>query len=175
MDFNGILGRPRPDEIPVLDRGNYTAYAHHIQGPDAPIIAPQNITFTCQLDTQINKHNLRRAMCNPDRDTPWLVGSVTFSNVNGSTQLRNGAGSLVSTAVPYDTQHDRIKLAVLWKGDPAQAGTDDMGWNFNEVWFAPHQVRVVEAPDSLKLAATGWCYGPVSAITLFDAGTDVSR
>ena len=176
MDFQTVLGRPRPDEIPVMDRGILNGYAHHIQGPDVPIIQPQQLTWTCMIDNTINRRNLRRCLSNPDRESPWQVGGVTWSNVNGTTMQINGAGSLVSTPMPYDTQHDRVNISVLWKGDPLDATeTDNMGFNLNEVWFQPGQTRIVEAPDSVKLNVTGWIYGAISAMSAFNQGTDISR
>lgn len=168
-------GRPRPDEILVLDRGVLNTYAHHIQGTDAAIMQPQQVTFTAMLDNTVNRFNLRRALCNPDRESPWTVGGQTWSNVNGSTMIYNGAGSLVSTPLPYDVLQDRINIQVLWKGDPNNTGLSDLGLSMKEVWFQPAQIRVTEAADSVKMAVTGSIYGMISNISAFVAGTDVSR
>lgn len=177
MDFSVAGGRPRPDEIPVLDRGVLTSFAHHIQGPDTPIIGPVQCTWTCMIDNTINRLNLRRSMSNPDRESPWTVGGQTFTNVNGTSQVRNGYDSAVSTPLPYDPQHDRVHVAVLWQGDPTSGAgaADDYGFKLNEVWFQPGAQRVTEAPEAVRMNVTGFIYGPISAITVFDAGTDVSR
>ena len=176
MDFSTVLSRPRPDEIPVMDRGILNGYAHHVQGPDTPIIQPQQLTFTCMMDNTINRLNLVRALSNPFRESPWSVGGQTWTNVNGTTLQINGAGSLVSTPLPFDTQQDRLNVAVLWRGDPLDVTeTDNMGFNLNEVWFPPGQSRIVEAPDSVKLNVTGFIYGTISAMSAFNPGTDVSR
>ena len=173
LDFSVVAGRPRPDEIPVLDRGVLNTYTHHIQGPDVAIMAPQNVTFTAMLDNTVNRTSLRNALGNPDRNSPWTVNGITWSNVNGTTSLINGAGSSVSTPLPYDTQQDRIHVLALWQGDPANTGTADIGIAARETWFQPGQIRLTEAADSVKLAATGWIYGPISSITAFDQGTTV--
>lgn len=175
MDFSSVGGRPRPDEILVLDRGVLNPFGHHIQGTDAAIMAPQQVTFTCMLDNTVNRHNLRRALCNPDRDSPWQVGGQTWSNVNGQSFVFNGAGSLVSTPLPYDVLQDRVNVQVLWHGNPEQDGTADLGYSMNEVWFQPGQLRVTEAENSVKMAVTGSIYGLISQISNFAAGTDVSR
>lgn len=166
-------GRARPDELPVLDRGLYTSFAHMLQGPDVPIIQPVQVTFTAQIESTVNRLNLYRALCNPGRDNPWTVGGVTWSNVNGTTYLLNGFGSVVSTVTPYDPTQDRINLATLWTVD--NTGTSDTGFNIREVYVRPDNIRVQEALDSLKFAITGWCYGPISSVSAFDPGTDVSR
>ena len=177
MDYSVAGGRPRPDEIPVLDRGVLTSHAHHVQGPDTAIMAPVQVTWTAMIDNTINRLNLRRALGNPDRESPWSVGGQTFTNVNGTSQLRNGYGSAVSTPLPYDPDHDRVHVEVLWQGDPASgAGTsDDVGYKLNEVWFQPGAQRITEAPEAVRLGVTGFVYGPISTITAFTAGTDVSR
>ena len=176
MDFAGTAGRPRPDEIPVLDRGNYNSFTHHIQGPDTPIIAPVQLRFTAMIDNTINRFNLLRAMGNVYRESPWQVNGFTFSNVNGTTTLLNGAGSTVSTALPFDTQQDRVHLCIVFRGDPQQvSGVDDYGWNFREVYFQPGQIGITEAADRITINGAGWCYGPISHMSAFDAGTDISR
>lgn len=162
-------GRPRPDELPVLDRGVYTSFAHMLQGPDVPIISPTQVTFTAQIDSLVNRDNLFDALCNPTRKSPWTVNGIVWSNVNGTTRLQNGFGSFVSTVAPYDPLQDRINLATLWRTDASQ--TSDTGFNLREIYFRPDNVRIVEALDSLKFACTGWQYGPISQVSVFDPGT----
>lgn len=175
MDMNAVAGRPRPDELPVMDRGNLNTYAHHIQGPDTPIIQPVPLTFSCMIDNTFGRTNLLLALCNAPRISPWQVNGVTLSNVNGTTQVYNGAGSLVSTPLPYDVQQDRITVQVLFRGDPhVTPGADDYGHIFNEVWFQPGAIRLVEAPDSYKFNCTGSIYGPISQMTAFGAGTNLT-
>lgn len=176
MDFSGTAGRARPDEIPVLDRGNYNSFTHHIQGPDTPIIAPVQLRFTAMVDNTINAFDLLNAMGNTYRNSAWTVNGNTWSNVNGTTTLLNGAGSVVSTALPYDVEQDRVHLCLLFRGDPQNAsGVDDYGFNYREVYFQPGQVGITEAADRVTVNATGWCYGPISQMSAFDAGTDISR
>ena len=173
MDAAAAGGRPRPDEIPVLDRGNLNAYAHHIQGPDVPIIQPQSLTFSCMIDNTYNRTNLVHALCNVENISPWTINGTTVSNVNGTTTVFNGAGSSVSTPVPYDVMQERIHVEVLFLGDPnlSPLNTDDYGHKFNEVWFQPGGIRIAEAGDSYKFNLTGSIYGPISQITAFGAGT----
>ena len=165
-------GRPRPDELPVLDRGVYTSFAHNLQGPDTPIIQPVQVTFTAQIESLVNRDNLFNALCNPLRNTPWTVNGVTWSNVNGTTRLQNGFGSFVSTVAPYDPLQDRVNMATLWRVDAT--GTSDTGFNLKEIYFRPDNIKITEAPDSIKMAITGLQFGPISAISLFDPGTSVN-
>lgn len=174
LDMNAVAGRARPDELPVMDRGVLNNYAHHIQGPDTPIIQPQALTFSCMIDNTFGRTNLLKALCNAARENPWQIGGITLSNLNGTTQLLNGAGSMVSTPLPYDHEQDRIAVEVLFRGDPnGGGGSDDYGFRFNEVWFQPASIRLVEAADSLKFNVTGSIYGPISQITAFGTGTNL--
>lgn len=174
LDMSATLARPRPDELPVMDRGNYNAYTHHLQGPDTPIIQPVQLTFSCMIDNTFGRNNLYLAFCNAGRVSPWAIGGVNLSNVNGTTMLLNGAGSLVSTALPYDTQQDRVTIECLFRGDPnPPTHDDDYGFRFNETWFQPGALRLTEAADSLKVNVTGGIYGPISQITAFTTGTNL--
>lgn len=170
LTFGG--GRPRPEELPVLDRGVYTSFAHMLQGPDVPIISPTQVTFTAQIDSLVNRENLFNALCNPQRLVPWTVNGVTWTNVNGTTILQNGFGSFVSTVSPYDPLQDRINVATLWRTDAT--ATSDTGFNLRECYCRPDNLRVTEALDSLKFAVTLMQYGPVSSISAFDIGTSVN-
>ena len=183
MNFSGPLNKPRPDEIVSLDRGMLNSYAHHIQGPDNPIIENVQITFTCSMDDQINKRQLVKALGNPER-SQWtfsgftcgvstVLSTITWANVNGTTVLFNGYGSLVSTPPPFDPQQDRVNVCVLWNG--SVPGTNDEGFQYSEVWFPAGQTRVVESENAVSLNVTGFCYGPVSAISVFPSGVDCSR
>jgi hypothetical protein len=64
-------------------------------------------------------------------------------------------------------------VIALWQGDPNNTGTLDLGIAARECWFQPGQIRITEAADSVKLAATGWIYGPISYVSHFDTGTPV--
>ncbi len=175
LDLAAVAGRPRPDEIPVMDRGNLNRFAHHVQGPDTPIIQPQPLTFSCSIDNTYNRTNLIDALCNVEQKATWTVNGITVSNVNGTTNVRNGAGSLVSTPLPYDVDQDRVHVEVIFRGDPnaSPLNADDYGHKFNEVWFQPGGIRLAEAADSYKFNVTGSIYGPISQITAFTTGTNV--
>jgi len=171
MNFSGPEGRPRPDEIPVLDRGNLTSTTHYVQGSDDAVMAPLNVTFTADLDDAVNRDKLRLALGNPDRVSPWAIGGLSFANTNGQSQILNGSGTLVSTPVPFDAAHDRVDLVVLWRGDTP--GTNDEGRAFREVWFNPSQITLTETDVAVQIAATGWCYGAISSLSAFSGGSAV--
>ena len=171
MNFAAPNGRPRPEEIPVMDRGLIDTNAHHVQGLDDAIMAPQNVTFTADLDDTVNRDDLERALSNPERVSPWTVGGASFANTNGTSQIRNGFGSLVSTPSPFDSEHDRVDLEVIWTG--GSPGSNDSGKRYAEVWFSPEQVNITESENNVQLAMTGFWYGSVSTISAFSPGSAV--
>lgn len=173
MDFSGPLGRGTPDETAVLDRGLLTSTAHYVQGPDDVVMAPLNLTFTCNLDDTANRNDLYDALGNPSGTSNghWTVGGLSFANTNGQSQIRNGSGTLVSTPVPFAIQHNRVDVLLLWRG--GTPGTNDEGMAYREVYFPPRDIRITEAADSVNAALTGMCYGAVSHITAFSAGSAV--
>jgi hypothetical protein len=171
MNFTGPVGRNRPEEVPVLDRGKLDTNTHYVQGSDEQVMAPIQISFAADLDDSVNRQDLRDVLGNPNRKSPWTVGGLSFIKSNGQSQIYNGSGSLVSTPVPFDTLQDRIDVIVLWTG--ATAGSTDEGWAYREVWFNPSQVTVTESDTAVTIAATGFCYGAISGITGFSAGSAV--
>jgi hypothetical protein len=66
----------------------------------------------------------------------------------------------------------RVNLETLWTEGPNAVSS--LGYRLSEVYFRGDQVRVQEAPDALRLNITGWCYGQISTITAFGAGTNVN-
>lgn len=175
MNLSIPFGRPRPEEIFVLDRGVMNSFAHHIQGTDAPIVSPTTITFSAELDETINRTNFVRAMGNPENVSPWSVGIAIFSHTNGRSTQFNGAGSAISTPLPYDPLHKRMDLAVIWKGNPLSTPGTDYGFMLKEVYFPPGQLRLQESDGAVTVNVTGMHYGSFSAISAFPAGVDVSR
>lgn len=172
MDLTFPAGRPRPDDLPVLDRGLLTSYGHFLQGPDTPLMNPVQVTFSCQIESTINRTELRRALSNLENESPWTVGSTTWTDVNGTSIQYNGFGSAISTPPPYDPLQKRVNLETLWKVD--ETATSDIGFRLNEVYFRPDEVRIAEAADALRFQVTGRMFGPVSQITAFAAGTNVN-
>lgn len=172
LDLTFPAGRPRPDDIPVLDRGLLTSFGHFLQGPDTPLMNPVQVTFSCQIEAAINRTELRRALSNLENESPWTVGGTTWTDVNGTSLQYNGFGSAISTPPPYDPLQKRVNLETLWRVD--ETATSDIGFRMNETYFRPDEVRIAEAADSLRFQVTGRMFGPVSQITAFTSGTNVN-
>lgn len=171
MDFNGPMQRPHPDEIPAIDRGLMDGHHHYIQTSDDVIMQGLGITFTANIDSLINRENLFRSLSNPHRVTPWTVGGQAWTNVNGTTMIFNGYGSLVSVGLPFSPIHDRVHVEVLWDGD---TDPEDMGMRYSEVFFPPNQQTIRESDTNVQLQANGMCYGAISQISAFTFAVVVS-
>ena len=171
MNLTGPNQRPLPEEIAVLDRGNLDTNAHYVQGTDAVVMAPLQVTFTADIDDTTNKQSLRDALGNPDRKSPWTVNALSFAKTNGLSKIYSGSGTLVSVPAPFNSAHERIDLVMLWRG--GTPGTNDIGIAYREVWFPPDQQRLTESEQGVQMACTGFCYGAISWVTTFSAGSAV--
>lgn len=164
MDLRAPEGRPRPAEIPVLDRGNLTSTTHYVQGSDVAVVQQQRLAFAADLDDAVNTSALRTALCNPDRNDPWVVSGFTFSPVAGNRGILNGSGTSVATPVPFDMLQDRVDIWVLFYGT---GSGKSQGRVYRDCWFPFDLQQLEELPDAVHLNATGWCFGQVSVISVF--------
>jgi len=171
MDIQGPAGRPFAEETLVMSRNNLDANTHWISTTEEARVQPVQISFSADIDDTVNAVNLRKALSNPDRDSPWAVAGVSFQNVNGTTTIPNRKGVAISTPVPFDTNKERINVEMLWEG--RTPGTTDDGYIWNEVWFAPESIVIAESDGNVRLSATGMCFGPISNVASFTGGISV--
>lgn len=163
-DFAGPLGTPRNEEILVLDRGSMTANAHYIKGADDKIMEAVPVTFGVFVrdETQwVNLKNLLRAGSNGGSTQ---VNSHTLATTKQDTQ-RNGANNNPAFA-------DTNKLTFNVEYLVTMSGTD-WGMKYSEVFFPLESEQLSEAEDGIPLAISGQCYGTITDITAFTAGTDM--
>src|SRR5574337_69259 len=81
--FTAPLGRPRPQEMPILDRdrlstsGVASAITHHyIAGPDTPLMTPMQMSFQFTLANGASDPNYQkfRQALTLDMAATWTVG-----------------------------------------------------------------------------------------------------
>lgn len=168
MDFSGPLGRARPEEILVLDRGVHTSNSHYVRGNDEPILEPLDISFSCRLDDTTLRQKLRDVLdCDHDGvGSSWDVGGNTFVTTKGDSSLISGTGSSVAAPAFADTVKNTTDLELLW-----DAGSNDIGLRYGEVYWPPEQQQINEAEDSVMVNLTGRCYGLITEITSLTAGS----
>lgn len=166
------LARARPPYMGRLNRGVGDGYAHFTRGPDDAVIAPVVVTMTAWLDEQL-ADDVIAALSNPFRLATWSVGTSTFVTAAGTgASILNGANA--NFAVPQvadDAAHQRVHVEWLFKGKVA--GTLDRGFRHEECWFPP-ELQVYGEGDPNTLSLTYWCFGKLTTITAFTAGTDIT-
>jgi hypothetical protein len=166
MDFNGVMGRARPEEILVLDRGTLNSNVHYVQGTDEPILEPVDISISCRLDDTTMRQRLRDAL-NIDSAATWDVDGDTWVTTKGTTTLLSSTGSSVTTPTFADTAIGKrcVNVEILW-----DEGSSDIGVKYAEVYFPAAEQKIAEAADSLTVSLSGKVYGAITEITSFTAG-----
>jgi len=163
-DLSGPIGQPLTEEILVLDRGNMNANAHYIEGSDEPLMAAINVTFSCFLrDDNQTIYILDWLKAGQDGGTT-TVNSNTVTSTKADTQ-RDGA-----TNNPAFADSNKLTFNVEYL---IETGGTDLGFKYAECFFPLDQQTIAEAEDGITLSLTGMCYGTITRLTAFTAGTSV--
>ena len=121
LDFSGAIGRPKREEILVLDGGNADTYAHYISGNDQVLFDALPVSFSCFIDdiTHVNTTNgfkeilVQALECrdarNDETDGTWTTYGVT---TKGSTQNISGTNNPVFNTVMGDPIIETTILSV---------------------------------------------------------------
>lgn len=178
-NFTGPLGRPRPEERSVMNRGklrnNDNAW-HYVAGPDTPQGEPLQLSFSFRLaNTDPMFQKFRDAM-NLDIAAAWTVGVNTWVTSKGKSQVLSGgqaggiSSGVVSVTTPTFTDPRKrcADVYVLWE-DPD--GVANIGMKWAETFFPPDQQSLNEGEDMVSIRCQGLIYGDVAEITAFPAGT----
>jgi len=152
MDFSGPIGRPRPVEIPIFNRGRMDAAAHFIKGPDDVLYTPLELAYSCLIDDTYNNDNIFEALeCgNPNYGT-W---TSTGTSSKGDTQ---NDGSNDNPAF-VDSGKKTVNIQMLWTGD------NPLGYAFYEVYHPPDEGSLTESADGITLSTRGGVYGVIERI-----------
>lgn len=151
MDFTGPTRRPHTEETLIMDRGKFDTNAHYIEGNDEPIYAPLPISFSCRLaDTSSTTVTVN-----------WFSGVTTVRG--NELKSRDGQGLWNSNSLPAfaDSAKQAYIVEVLWDG------TNDVGMQYDVVYFPPGEQTITESADGVMLSVNGQCYGGVTKITSF--------
>lgn len=164
------VNRPRPPQIPRLNRGVLDSYTHHTRGPEEELVSPVVMTFTAWLEEQLAGVVIA-ALSNPYYAAPWLVSTATFVTAMGTgASIRNGTGA--SFAPPQfgdDPLH--VRVHVEHRLDGIVTGTNASVFRYEECYFPPDLITVTWG-EECTLSATYWCYGKITRLTAFTSGTD---
>jgi len=163
-DYSGPLGQPRTEEQLVLDRGNMNANAHYIEGPDDKLMEPVPVSFSVLIRDDQQTINI----------LDWLAGMWD----GGTTQVN--VHTLATTK--QDTKRDGTNFNPAFADSNKltcnieyliETGATDLGLKYAEVLLPLDQQPIGESAEGITLKLSGMCYGTVTRITGFTAGTDV--
>lgn len=163
-DFSGPLGTPRNEEILVLNRGVMDSLGHYIKGADDKLMEPVQCSFSVLVRDDQQTVNILNWLAAGQDGAATQVNSHTLATTKADTQ-RNG-----SNANPAFADSNKICFNVEYL---METGGTDLGFRFAEVFFGLDQQQLAEAEDGITLSLTGQCYGTITRITAFTAGTDV--
>lgn len=154
MDFTGPIGRGRPDETLMLDRGNMDVKAHYINQSDEKLFEVLPISFSCKIDDVYNKVDIKAALaCGTPGTTRWSGAGVTSKGTtkNDGTNLNPAFANSADKTV---------NVQILWNNS---SGTPQ-GSAFYEVFFPPAEQKISEGADGITLSGAGGVYGLIEDI-----------
>lgn len=163
-DLSGPAGAPLTEEILVLDRGNMTADAHYIEGPDDKLMEPVPVTFSAVITDAAQTVYLLDWLAAMNDNLATTVNGNTLTSTIGDSQ-RNGA---VNNPAFADANKEVCNIEYLITMSGA-----DLGWKYMEVRFPMDQIQISEGDDAITVSLNGMCYGTITRLTGFTAGTSV--
>ena len=163
-DFNGPMGQPRQEEQLVLNRGSMDSNAHYVKGSDEPLLEPLPVSFSLPVRDDDQTINILDLLTAGQDGGSTTVNSNTVTTTKEDTQ-RDGSNNNPAFA---DTNKLTFNIEYL-----IETGGTDLGLKYAEVFFPLEQQSISEAEDGIILNLSGMCYGTITRITSFTAGTDV--
>jgi len=154
MDLDAPISRPRTEEELIMDRNQFDSNSHYIEKDDQPRYAPIPITFSCRLADTVDTRAL----------SDWLAGATNIPNaVGGTTRIYSWGGS---TTIDGNTTADFADDGKMrYRVEMILDGTNDLGYQYNEVYFTPGEQKITESADNVMLSGNGQIYGDVTRIT----------
>lgn len=154
MDFSGPPGRPKTEEILVLNRNRMDANAHYVEGNDDRIYEPLPVSFSCLMDDAVNKDDILLVLqCGNPSSARWTATGVS---TKGDTK-NDGTNANPSFR---DSSKKTVNVQILFEGD----ADTPQGWAYYEVFYPQEDQKVAEAEDGVPLNTNGGCYGVIERI-----------
>jgi len=163
-DFSAPIGVPRQEEILKLDRGNYNASAHYIITSDAALMAPVPVSWSFPVTDAAKTTNILAWIKAMNDGLSTQCNSHTLETTEVDSQ-RNGS---VANAVFADSNKSTCILEYFID----MAGTD-VGWQYNGLWIPESECGLSEGEEGTIISVSAQCYGTITQLTTFTAGTDV--
>jgi hypothetical protein len=150
------MGRPRPEQRLIMDRGRFSADAKFSKGGDETRFAPLDMSFSARIDESTNRDALFEAL------TVGTVGGKNFVTTKATTQTDG------ITLPPFDNDAKMrtVNIELLYTGN-----TNNFGYKCNEVFFPPEMLLTGPADtEGINMAITGRIWGDIVTISSFTAG-----
>ena len=168
MNFSGPLAKSRGIEPVVTTAGGYL---HSPVSPDyeQSLYEPSAISFSMWVNSDDwNVH--RAAFSNIDMASSWQVGNHVWSSTKGRGSLVVFDGSYRATQPFFDEKKKAVDVQVRWK-DTSNASGSIIGMRYDEAYFPPQSISIVESPDFVELRCQALVYGNIEPIGDFSTGT----
>jgi hypothetical protein len=158
-DLSAPLGPPRPSEELLLDRNRLDANACYVQGTDAGLLAPLELSFSVTVTSHATFAYL----------LDWLQGNAVHGHAVTTTKgatKRDGA-----TFDPAFADPAKLCSNVEYRLDGPGS---DLVWKYAEVYFPLAEAVMTESDEGIKVSLKGQVYGTVTRDAAFTAGADVT-
>lgn len=157
MNLTGPFGRGRPEEILRLNRGQLDFNAHYVQGLDDPIEAPVRVTWSCLLESGVNKNALLDAIqCkNANLTDSWPLTGISTKT---DSSLPSGLTGVLYRTPPFT---DPSKKAVCVQGMWDDRTGSRIFRQWHEAYFDPQAQTINEAPDRVTINLSADIYGAI--------------
>lgn len=161
-DLSFPIGRGRPEETLVLNRGVADENAQYSDGPDNPILEGLPFSASLLADDTVKTGYLVDLLSGVTR-----INSKTMKTTKGSSSVTVSAGVSISTPTFADGQKITYDAEILYDG------TNDLGYRLSEVYFNPMQQIINEGVDGIKVSLNGTIHGAIKKISAFSSGTSI--
>lgn len=167
MNFNAPLARARSND-PIVPTVGGAIMAPTSPEYDAGFFEPSQLSFSLWVNSvDWNVH--RAAFSNIDMANPWKVGSTTWTSTKGRGSIQMPDSTFRATPAFFDEKKKAVDVQVRWTS-PATSGSI-IGMRYDEAYFAPQSLSIVESPDFVEIRASGLVYGNIQPIGDFSTGT----
>jgi len=163
-DFSAPIGVPKVEELLKLDRGNYNASAHYINGSDAPLMAPVPVSWSFPVTDAAKTTNILDWIAAMNDGLVTQVNSHTLETTE-TDSMRNGS---VANAVFADSNKSTCILEYV-----IEIGGTDLGWKYQGLWIPASECMLTEGEEGIMIAVSAQCYGTITQLTIFTTGIDV--
>ncbi len=158
MDLNAPIGAPVVEEQLILDRLAMGSNAHYIEGSDARLMEPVPVSFGVMV-TDITAY---------DYLMDWIEGNTVNSYTILTTKQDTKRDGTNFNPAFRDSGKKTCNVELAFQA--ALAGTDEIVYHWNEVYFDPSQCNLRESPEGSNVTLSGMCYGTISRDTAFSTG-----